>query len=187
MCDAIRSTSSSSGPAAVVALGPPLLLDVADAAQLGGDRPIVLVGSGAEAVAAAARRGGARGRGRAARPAARRTASRAHGIRPAARHQAAATALLARPGRQAQPSGGASETLMEQAPLPSADASRPPVAGWGRAGARDRRPASAAVRAGLGRGRRRPPPRAPSVAGVRRGGERSGGARRLRAGAGRRR
>jgi tRNA threonylcarbamoyladenosine biosynthesis protein TsaB len=39
-----------------VALGPPLLLDVADAARLGGDRPIVLVGSGSEAVAAAARR-----------------------------------------------------------------------------------------------------------------------------------
>jgi tRNA threonylcarbamoyladenosine biosynthesis protein TsaB len=39
-----------------VALGAPLLLDVGDAARLGGDRPIVLVGSGAEAVAAAARR-----------------------------------------------------------------------------------------------------------------------------------
>lgn len=39
-----------------VVLGPPLLLDVADAGRLGGDRSIVLAGSGAEAVAAAARR-----------------------------------------------------------------------------------------------------------------------------------
>jgi tRNA threonylcarbamoyladenosine biosynthesis protein TsaB len=39
-----------------VVLGPPLLLDVADAGRLGGDVPIVVAGSGAEAVAAAARR-----------------------------------------------------------------------------------------------------------------------------------
>jgi tRNA threonylcarbamoyladenosine biosynthesis protein TsaB len=38
-----------------VVLGPPLLLDVADAGRLGGDGPIVVAGSGAEAVAAAAR------------------------------------------------------------------------------------------------------------------------------------